>query len=66
MRNSGQLGRQLGGLLVETHVMGLLPVAHPESTNTGGQLVVPAVAMATHMGTFLVAHRKARMAVYMI
>ena len=60
--NGGQLGRQPSGLLVgHTSCMGLLPVAHPESCITGGQLVVPAVA--THMGTFLGAHRMAQTAV---
>ena len=56
--NSGQL---VDCWLGHTSCMGLLPVAHPESMNTGGQLVVPAVA--TQMGTFLGAHRKARTAV---
>lgn len=36
-------------------------VARKGGTKTGGQLIVPAVA--THMGSFLVAHRKARTAV---
>ena len=56
------IGRQPSGLLVGTRMLyGLLPVDYSESGKTGGQLVVPAVA--THMGMFLGAHRKALTAV---
>ena len=53
----GQLRRQLVGCwLGHTSCMGLIPVAHLESGNIGGQLVVPAVAT---QDTFLGAHRTA-------
>ena len=39
VQKSGQLGRQVVGCW-----LGLIPVAHPETMKTSGQLVVPAVA----------------------